>query len=269
MHGLSPADGSRAGRVAREVDWSKTSEDYALHRPGYPASSYERLRALGVGVETQRVLDLGAGTGTLAREFAKNGCQVTGVDIAEGQIAKARELAARDGLNVDFRVAPAEQTGLPDNSFDIISAGQCWLYFDNKRVIPEILRLLAPAGKLLTCHLCWLPRLDEIARRSEELVLRHNPEWSGSDWDGGVPAMPAWAGERFRLAGMFFYDEPILFTRVSWRGRFRACRGIGATLSAGQVADFDTEHERLLDETVPEVFTVLHRVDAHILEPLG
>lgn len=81
--------------------------------------------------------------------------------------------------------------------------------------------------------------------------------------------MPAWAEEEFDLLTMFQYDEPIPFTRETWRGRIRACRGIGATLTPEQVRAFDEKHARLLEETAAESFTVLHRIDAHILRPLA
>jgi hypothetical protein len=66
---------------------------------------------------------------------------------------------------------------------------------------------------------------------------------------------------------MFYYDEPIPFTRESWRGRIRACRGIGAGLPAEEVRRFDAAHADLLSRIVPESFNVLHRLDAHFFEP--
>jgi 2-polyprenyl-3-methyl-5-hydroxy-6-metoxy-1,4-benzoquinol methylase len=55
------------------------------------------LAALGIGQPGQRILDLGTGTGVLARAFAKRGAVVTGVDIAANQIAAAAALAAQGG----------------------------------------------------------------------------------------------------------------------------------------------------------------------------
>ena len=63
------------------------------------------------------------------------------------------------------------------------------------------------------------------------------------------------------------FDESIPFTRESWRGRIRACRGVGATLDAEQVAAFDGEHEALLSRVTDDTFQVLHRIDAHVLRP--
>ncbi|MDJ0869605.1 MAG: methyltransferase domain-containing protein [Myxococcota bacterium] len=250
--------------AGREIDWGRTSDDYARHRPGPPDSFYEKLRALEVGVPGQRMLDLGTGTGVLARSFARRGCHAAGVDVSPGQIAAAQRLAREEGLEVDFRVAPAEATSFGDGVFDVVTANQCWLYFDMSRAIPEVRRLLAPGGLLMVSHFSWLPREDPIARASEELVSKWNPDWSGADWDGHVPARPGWSHDAFELRAMFFYDEPIAFTRESWRGRMRALRGIGASLTDEQVRAFDREHEALLGRTAAERFTVLHRLDAHV-----
>ena len=262
MHGLPNHD------EGRQIDWGKTSADYAVYRPGYPASFFQRLAAIAVGLPGQRILDLGTGTGVLARVFAAQGCQVTGTDIAANQIAEAQRLAAEQGVPAKFCVAPAENTGFPGGAFDVITASQSWLYFDKNRAIPEVLRLLAPGGCLMTCHFCWLPRRDEVARRTEELVLKFNPKWSAGNWSGDIPPQPEWSREKFRVKTMFYYDEAIPFTRETWRGRIRACRGVGATLPAKEVERFDREHARLLEQTVSETFTVLHRIDCHIFEPV-
>ena len=66
-------------------DWGKTSPDYAVYRPGYPASFYTVLQAVGIGRPGQHILDLGTGTGVLARAFAQQGTHVIGVDIADAQ----------------------------------------------------------------------------------------------------------------------------------------------------------------------------------------
>ncbi|MGH7162874.1 MAG: class I SAM-dependent methyltransferase, partial [Planctomycetota bacterium] len=203
----------------------------------------------------------------LARGFARRGCDVVGVDVSAAQLEEARRLAAAERLGVEFRLASAEETGLADASFDLVTAAQCWLYFDEARTVAEVKRVLAPGGLLLTCHLNWLPRLDPVARASEALVLRHNARWSAADGSGSVPPLPAWADGRFDLTAMFVYDEPIPFTRETWRGRFRACRAIGATLAPDEVARFDAEHARLLEVVVGERFAVLHRVDAHLFRP--
>jgi SAM-dependent methyltransferase len=258
MHSIPSRDHGRA------VDWSKTSLDYGAHRPGPPESFFARLRALGVGLPGQRILDLGTGTGLLAREFAKNDVLASGTDIAEGQIEEAIRLSAAASLPSDFHVASSQTQPFPNATFDCITAMQCWLYFDQGRTVAEVKRLLKPGGVHMISHFSWLPRLDPIARASEQLVLKFNPQWGGKDWDGIVPPVCYGLDKHFALTAMFWYDESIPFTRASWRGRMRACRGTGATLAPDQLAQFDREHDALLEQIVPNEFSVLHRLDAHI-----
>lgn len=258
MHTINPID------PGRTIDWGKTSEDYATHRPGPPPRFYQTLQTWGVGLPGQTMLDLGTGTGVLARQFARQGATVHGIDISDNQIAAAQQLAAAERLAVDFQSVPAEELSFADAAFDVITANQCWLYFDKAKVIPVVKRLLRPGGLLVTSHFSWLPRLDPVAGATEALVLQHNPAWTAGDWSGEIPQVPAWAEGQFQVKGMFWFDEPVLFTYESWCGRIRACRGVGAALDAAEVAHFDAAHRTLLEAMVPEEFTVLHRVDAHL-----
>lgn len=260
MHRLSSHDGSKA------IDWGKTSDDYSTYRPGPPPSFYSRLAALGVGLAGQTILDLGTGTGVLARQFARQQSVVYGVDKSAEQVAMANQLAEQEGLPATFGIHCAEDLPWQDAVFDVATANQCWLYFDKERAIRELRRVLKPGGWLVTSHFTWLPRLDDIARQSEELVLKFNPEWSAADWGGVIPPCPKWAESTFSVRAMFYYDEPITFTRETWRGRIRACRGIGATLTAEDVAEFDAAHDDLLRSIASDTFAILHRIDAHIFE---
>jgi SAM-dependent methyltransferase len=206
--------------------------------------------------------------GFLALRFARQGADVIGVDISAEQIAGARRLASSLGVSATFHVSPAEDTGLSAASFDVATASQSWLYFDRARAIAEVKRVVKPDGLLVISGFGWLPRQDSVARASEELVLQYNPQWTGADLSGELPTMPGWATDDFRLFGSFVFDEMIPFTRDSWRGRFRACRGIGASLNPDDVAAFDRDHEALLRRITPESFSVLHRINAYILRPL-
>ena len=94
------------------VDFGRTAGDYAAYRASFPNEFFSRLAAMSVGLGGQRVVDLGTGTGALARGFARRGCVVTGLDPAHAMLDEARRLDAEAGVNVTYRVRRAEDTRL-------------------------------------------------------------------------------------------------------------------------------------------------------------
>ncbi len=253
----------------RVIDWGKSSEDYGVFRPGPPDSFYEKLLELNIGTPGQHILDLGTGTGVLARRFAKQGAVVAGIDIAQRQIAIANQLAQQEKLPINFSVSPAEQTSFANNSFDIITANQCWLYFDFNKTVAEVKRLLAKEGVLVISSFLWLSKKSEITQVSENLILKYNPQWDAHSWDGNLQANPAWVADNFILKYWFCYVEEIPFTREEWRGRIRASRGIGASLLKEEVEAFDREHDFLLRKIAGDQFTIPHQIFARVLVPLS
>lgn len=249
-----------------QVDFGRTSEDYARFRAGFPASLFDRLARYSVGLPGQQILDLGTGTGTLARGFARRGCQVTGVDVAAEQLAQADELDRQAGVQVMYRVAPAEHTGLPAASFDAVSAGQCWHWFDRPRAAAEISRLLRPGGALVIAHYDWLPLSGNVVELTEELILRYNPAWR---FGGGTGIYPLWfrdvAEAGFTQIESFSYDEPAIYSHAAWRGRVRASAPIGGSLAIADVARFDADLAAALASQFPdEPLSIPHRVFALI-----
>ena len=99
-------------------------------------------------------------------------------------------------------------------------------------------------------------------------MLEINPDWSAADWSGEFEVVPSWARERYELVQLTVFDVAVPFSRESWRGRFRACRGSGAGLRPEERAEFDRRHAALLERVAPESFTIPHRVDFRVLRPL-
>lgn len=254
---------------AREFEWSKTTDDYSAYRTEYPQSLFDILTALGVGLPGQRILDLGTGTGALAMGFARHGAEVTGLDISASQISAAKKLARQQCLQIKFVATAAEDMNFDSSSFEVITAAQAWIYFDIAVVIPKILGVLNDDGCLVLTHVQWLPHRDEIARETERLILKYNPGWTGAGYKGNIrPALNSVKSD-FDLKTFHVMNELIEFTRESWRGRIRACRAIGASLNPADLAHFDEDHARVLEQIAPEKFGILHQLAVHIFVHKG
>jgi SAM-dependent methyltransferase len=246
------------------ADFGRTARDYATYRTVFPPELFTGLAALNVGLAGQRIVDLGTGTGVLARGFAAAGCAVTGVDIAPELLDEARKQDAAAGLDVAYQMAPAEDTGLPGLAWDVVSAGQCWHWFDRTRAVEEARRLLVLGGALVICTRDYLMSPGSIGALSEDLVLAHNPSWPMA---GSLSDHATWAAELgpagFDTVDTFGFDIEVPFTHEAWRGRMRSSNGVGASLSPAGVAAFDADLARLLAERFPrEPLMVPHHIRA-------
>ena len=236
-------------------DWGLASADYAKYRDIYPKEFYKRIVDLGYCKNGQRVLDLGTGTGVLPRNMYEYGAKFVGTDISENQIKYAKKLSK--GLDIDYIVSSAEKLEFPENSFDVVTACQCFMYFDKKIILPKIHSFLKDNGHFLRISMVWLPYESEIAMESENLVLKYNSKWSGGRIRRSKPVAPEYSEELFTVDNAVAFDLDIPFTRESWNGRMKACRGIDASLSPSEIAEFEKEHLAYLN-TVPEKFTIPH-----------
>eukprot|EP01090_Pellita_catalonica_P002888 TRINITY_DN12502_c0_g1_i1.p1 TRINITY_DN12502_c0_g1~~TRINITY_DN12502_c0_g1_i1.p1 ORF type:complete len:275 (-),score=43.51 TRINITY_DN12502_c0_g1_i1:72-866(-) len=256
-------------------EWSKTADDYATHRKGFPKELFERCyRNYGLGKSGDVVLDLGTGTGTVARSFALRGCKVTAIDPVQKMLDQASMLDKKENFGnaspPEYKQGYSENTGLAESynhSFDVISAGQCWHWFDSQKALKEVTRLLKKdTGKLLICHFDWLPYAQNIAEKTEELVLAHTPSWT---MNGGTGFYPKWAIDcakaGFRNIETFSFVVDVEYSHEAWRGRMRAMSAISATLPPEEVAVFDRELSQMLAQDFPNsLLHIPHRVWALI-----
>ena len=121
-------------------DWGRTSSDYAKYRDIYPQLFYDKIINRQLCITGQDVLDLGTGTGVIPRNLYRYGAKWTAIDISDEQIEQAKRLS--EGMDINYYAIPAENIPFPDGYFDVITACQCFWYFDHKQVMPHLLRIL-------------------------------------------------------------------------------------------------------------------------------
>jgi len=252
------------------TNFGRVAQDYGTFRAGFPESIFGRLAAFEVGLPDQSVIDLGTGTGTLARGFALRGCEVTGVDPDSRMIDQARKLDQEKNVSVRYVEAKAEATGLDGGAADVVTAGQCWHWFDQRQVIAEVIRLLRPGGKLVIANFDWLPLAGNVVEATEELIMRYNSDWNFGGGLGMYPHyLPGLNEAKLREIQTFSYDLDVPYTPAAWRGRIRASAGVAA-LNADAAHEFDQDLANLLSAGFSSsVLAIPHRVFAIVAASTG
>jgi SAM-dependent methyltransferase len=127
-------------------------------------------------------------------------------------LAQARELDRQRSVEINYVQAYAENTGMADKSFDVVTAGQCWHWFKRDRAAQEARRILRTNGVLVIAHFDWLPLSGSVVAATEALILAHNPQWSYGGGNGiygrrtgsslcsaAISANSAWRATRFKM----------------------------------------------------------------------
>lgn len=121
--------------------FSQVAQDYAQFRPVYPAALFAHLAQLCAS--PAQAWDCACGSGQASRGLAEVFEHVIATDASAAQIASARAHP-----RVEYRVAPAEDCGLPTASMDLVTVAQALHWLDLARFYAEALRVLRPGGVL-------------------------------------------------------------------------------------------------------------------------
>ena len=177
---------------------------YDSVRPAYPDEAVAALidaarRARGTDALGQggplRAADIGAGTGKMSELLARGGLLVDAVEPSEAMRAQASSIGG-----VTWHGGVAEETGLPNDVYDIVVFAQSWHWMDPERAGLEAARILAPGGALaivwnqMAVSIPWVHRLTRIMRSGDV----HRPD---------RPPMPG---------GGF---APMTLTQIAWEDR--------------------------------------------------
>jgi len=151
--------------------FSDQAADYARYRPDYPHELFVYLGSLVLAREC--AWDCGTGSGQAAVALAEFFDRVVATDASEKQI-----LSATKSPRVEYRIAPAENSGLSFQSLDLIAVAQALHWFDLDAFYMEAKRVLKPDGILAV----WCYGLLEIGPEIDAIINRFYREIVGPYW---------------------------------------------------------------------------------------
>jgi SAM-dependent methyltransferase len=164
----------RSGQAKFHDHFSERASGYAIYRPTYPpelvdflfdltSKESDRETSVSRSGSTPTVWEAGCGSGQLTGALAQRFSRIVATDASPEQIAQARPLP-----EVEFRVARAEASGLPDQSVDLAIAAQAAHWFDLENYYAEVRRVVSLGGyiALITygIHVTDDVRIDRIIK---------------------------------------------------------------------------------------------------------
>jgi SAM-dependent methyltransferase len=225
--------------LPREIaeSFGSDADRYDRSRPSYPQALVDRIVAASPG---PGVLDVGCGTGIVARLLQAAGCQVLGVDAD----ARMAGLARQRGLEAE--VARFEDWDPAGRAFDAVVCGQAWHWIDPVAGAAKAAQALRPGGLFAVFWNAMEPPPD-LAEAFAAVFRRVLPGQPGGDraMPGGNAylALCARAADGAREAGgfgdpeqwRFDWDRP--YTRDEWLDQVPTFGGIGARLPPAKLAE--------------------------------
>src|SRR6476661_7305972 len=166
----TPAPPDLAALKARQqATWS--SGDYAVVGTTLQIVGEELCEALDVR-SGQKVLDVAAGNGNASLAAARRWCDVVATDYVPALLERARERAAAERLDIEFREADAEALPFPDGSFDVVvSTFGAMFAPDHPRTAAELLRVCRSGGRIGMGN--WTP--EGFVGQMFAIVAKHAP----------------------------------------------------------------------------------------------
>jgi ubiquinone/menaquinone biosynthesis C-methylase UbiE len=133
--------------LASTQRFSSRVDNYLRYRPGYPREVIELLQAERGLNSNSVVADIGAGTGKLTELLLPHAKQVFAME-PNLEMRAAGERLLKSYPQFISVAGTAEATTLPEQSVDLIVAGQAFHWFDGARTRVEFERILKPAGSV-------------------------------------------------------------------------------------------------------------------------
>jgi len=196
--------------------WDVDGPQKPLHALNPVRLQYVARRVLLRGA---RVLDIGCGGGLLSEALAKEGAEVTAIDLAPELVKVARLHSLESGVTVDYRVQAAEDLAAEQpGSFDVVTCMEMLEHVpDPGAIIAACHRLLKPGGQLFLSTVNRTPAAFAVAIVGAEYVARLLPKGTHHYQDF---IKPAELGKWLREADLSLRDVSGM-AYEPWRNRAR------------------------------------------------
>jgi SAM-dependent methyltransferase len=187
----------------------------------------------------EKIADVATGTGLTSRLLAQHGAVVVGIDIAEGMLTAAREIAGEQRLSIDYQLGDAEALPFDDGTLDaVISTFGVMFAPDQSRTAAELTRVCRPGGRIAIA--AWPPESNAVALR--RVLVPFTPASPASAPSPFVWGTPDWLNRTFGRDFRLGFEEGTAVSRfasadAAWEAYlkgFGPVRAVAASLDAAR-----------------------------------
>jgi SAM-dependent methyltransferase len=224
-------------------------------RPPYPEGVLQLLAQL-IRDTPAVVLDVGCGTGELARRLSHYAQRIDAVDFSAPMLEVARRLPSGDAPNIRWTLGAVEDVPL-DAPYALVTAGESLHWMDLERVMSRFTHLLTPNGSVAIIDRNW-DSDAAVWKRILPIIERHSPVRNYQAYDLIELLV---GGELFDVIGQqSFGPDPWNPTIDEYLECRHSQRGLSRThMGAEAVASFDAEARQALEELTNAGVVVQHQ----------
>jgi ubiquinone/menaquinone biosynthesis C-methylase UbiE len=255
----------------RQIDFGQVANSYASSREDIPVTLMDSLHLRNNFFEGKKVADIGAGTGVLTRKMAIRKADVIGIEPSKELLEQAKALNLTKNFTIPYQQGSAEDTGLEDSQFDIVTVIRAWHWFDRPKAMQEIKRILIARGTLIVIDSGFLSGTSTVEKTFALLAKYVEggliPAGSKADSQMRINGFPVewfeeWQKNGFELRDFYKLNYTVSFTKQEWVERIASISWL-----AGLDAEVRKSALEELANSLPEQesFVIPHECNVCIL----
>jgi ubiquinone/menaquinone biosynthesis C-methylase UbiE len=212
----------------RQIDFGQVAKSYARSREDIPVSLIDSLFLRGISFEGKKVADVGCGTGALTRKMAMRKADVVGVDPSKELLEQAKALNLLKNYSIPYVQGSAEDTGLAENQYDLVTVMRAWHWFNRPKSIQELKRIMKGKGTLIVIDSGFLSG-SSLVEKTFEVLSKYvkgglKPAGTKSESKQRINGFPVewfneWQANGFELSDFYKLTYTVNFTKKEWLDR--------------------------------------------------
>ncbi|MEW9051587.1 MAG: methyltransferase domain-containing protein [Neobacillus sp.] len=254
-----------------KINYGQVANSYARSREDIPANLIDSLYIRGIFLDGKKVADIGCGTGVLTRKLAIRKAELVGVDLSKEMLEEAKNLNIIKNFQIPYHVGASDHTGLPENTYDMVTAMRAWHWFDREKTLEEIKRILKARGTLIVIDSGFLKDSDVVKKTigvvSELFDGGLSPSGTKAKSKQMINGFPVewfeeWSSSGFELRDFYKLNYSVSFTKETWIERIESVSWLARLEPEARKNVLRTLEEKLTEQ---EPYNIPHECNVCIL----